>query len=92
MAKRQLIAGVDSSTQSVAEVIQVSNTRELVRQRWATHPDGTKVDPVHWVTGLNSGISKACGIKDIAAVSTAGLQLSWKNTEHSRNKRNNGKC
>jgi hypothetical protein len=91
MAKRQLIAGVDSSTQSVAEVIRDSNTRKLVRQEWATHPDGTKVDPVHWVTGLNSGISKVCGIKDTAAVSTAGLQLSWKNTEYLRNKRNNGK-
>jgi hypothetical protein len=91
MAKRQLSAGVDCSTQSVAEVIRDSNTRKLVRQEWATHPDGTKVDPVHWVTGLNSGISKVCGIKDTAAVSTAGRQLSWKNTEHLRNKRNNGK-
>jgi xylulokinase len=44
MANRQLIAGVDSSTQSVKVVIRDAHTGELVRQGRATHPDGTEVD------------------------------------------------
>ena len=74
MAKRQLIAGVDSSTQSVKVVIRDSNTGELVRQGRASHPDGTEVDPVHWMTGLNTAIAEAGGIKDIEAISIAGQQ------------------
>lgn len=74
MAKRQLIAGVDSSTQSVKVVIRDSNTGELVRQGRASHPDGTEVDPVHWLNGLNSAISEAGGIEDISAISIAGQQ------------------
>ena len=74
MAKRQLIAGVDSSTQSVKVVIRDSNTGELVRQGRASHPDGTEVDPVHWLNGLNSAISEAGGIKDVSAISIAGQQ------------------
>jgi xylulokinase len=74
MAKRQLIAGVDSSTQSVKVVIRDSNTGELVRQGRASHPDGTEVDPVHWMTGLTTAIAEAGGIKDIEAISIAGQQ------------------
>jgi xylulokinase len=74
MAKRQLIAGVDSSTQSVKVVIRDSNTGELVRQGRASHPDGTEVDPVHWLNGLNSAISEAGGIEDVSAISIAGQQ------------------
>ena len=74
MAKRQLIAGVDSSTQSVKVVIRDSNTGELVRQGRASHPDGTEVDPVHWLNGLNYAISEAGGIEDVSAISIAGQQ------------------
>ncbi len=74
MAKRQLIAGVDSSTQSVKVVIRDSNTGELVRQGRASHPDGTEVDPVHWLNGFNSAISEAGGIEDVSAISIAGQQ------------------
>ena len=74
MAKGQLIAGVDSSTQSVKVVIRDSNTGELVRQGRASHPDGTEVDPVHWLNGLNSAISEAGGIEDVSAISIAGQQ------------------
>jgi xylulokinase len=74
MAKRQLIAGVDSSTQSVKVVIRDSQTGELVRQGRASHPDGTEVDPVHWLKGLNAAISDAGGIEDISAISIAGQQ------------------
>ena len=74
MAKRQLIAGVDSSTQSVKVVIRDSNTGELVRQGRASHPDGTEIDPVHWLNGLNSAVSEAGGIEDVSAISIAGQQ------------------
>jgi xylulokinase len=74
MAKRQLIAGVDSSTQSVKVVIRDSNTGELVRQGRASHPDGTEIDPVHWLSGLNSAVSEAGGIEDVSAISIAGQQ------------------
>ena len=74
MAKGQLIAGVDSSTQSVKVVIRDSQTGELVRLGRASHPDGTEVDPVHWLKGLNAAISDAGGIEDISAISIAGQQ------------------
>jgi len=74
MAKGQLIAGVDSSTQSVKVVIRDSQTGELVRQGRASHPDGTEVDPVHWLNGLSAAISDAGGIEDISAISIAGQQ------------------
>ena len=74
MAKGQLIAGVDSSTQSVKVVIRDSQTGELVRLGRASHPDGTEVDPVHWLNGLNAAISDAGGIEDISAISIAGQQ------------------
>ena len=59
MTNRQLIAGVDSSTQSVKVVIRDANTGELLRQARAAHPDGTEVDPNHWLSGLNTAISEA---------------------------------
>jgi xylulokinase len=74
MAKRQLIAGVDSSTQSVKVVIRDADTGELVRQGRATHPDGTEVDPIHWLNGLDTAISDANGIEDVSAISIAGQQ------------------
>jgi len=90
MAKRQLIAGVDSSTQSVKVVIRDSNTGELVRQGRASHPDGTEVDPVHWMTGLNTAILKVGARKATSAISISGQQLTWKNTYLLRNIRSNG--
>lgn len=74
MANRQLIAGVDSSTQSVKVVIREANTGELVRQGRAVHPAGTEVDPQHWLKALNTAISQAGGLSDVEAVSIAGQQ------------------
>ena len=71
MAKQQLIADLDSSIRSVKVVFRVSNMGELVRKGRATHPDSTVADPVNWMTVLNSGISGAGSIKDIAAISIA---------------------
>ena len=74
MANQQLIAGVDSSTQSVKVVIRDAHTGALVRQGRASHPDGTEVDPSHWLTGLNSAFADAGGLADVEAISIAGQQ------------------
>ena len=67
MANRQLIAGVDSSTQSVKVVIRDANTGELVRQGRSSHPDGTEVDPKHWLSALNTAIAEAGDLDDVMA-------------------------
>ncbi len=74
MANRQLIAGVDSSTQSVKVVIRDANTGELVRHGRASHPDGTEVEPHHWLNGLNTAFAEAGGVSDVGAISIAGQQ------------------
>jgi xylulokinase len=70
----QLIAGVDSSTQSVKIVIRQAETGELVRQGRAIHPDGTEVDPAHWKSAFDSAVNDADGIDDVAAISIGGQQ------------------
>jgi xylulokinase len=70
----QLIAGVDSSTQSVKIVIRAADTGELVRQGRAPHPDGTEVDPQHWKSALDLAIAQAGGLDDVAAISVGGQQ------------------
>jgi xylulokinase len=70
----QLIAGVDSSTQSVKIVIRAADTGELVREGRAPHPDGTEVDPIHWKNALDSAIAQAGGLHDVAAISVGGQQ------------------
>ena len=74
MANRQLIAGVDSSTQSVKVVIRDAHTGELIRQGRATHPDGTEVDPAHWLTAIHAAFKEAGGLDDVEAISIAGQQ------------------
>ena len=70
----QLIAGVDSSTQSVKIVIRAADTGELVREGRAPHPDGTEVDPIHWKNALDTAIAQAGGLEDVAAISVGGQQ------------------
>jgi xylulokinase len=70
----QLIAGVDSSTQSVKIVIRQAETGELVRQGRAIHPDGTEIDPAHWKSAFDSAVKDAGGIDDVAAISIGGQQ------------------
>jgi xylulokinase len=70
----QLIAGVDSSTQSVKIVIRAADTGELVREGRAPHPDGTEVDPIHWKNALDNAITQAGGLADVSAISVGGQQ------------------
>ena len=48
-----LVAGIDSSTQSVKVVVRDADTGELVREARAAHPDGTEVHPRFWVEALD---------------------------------------
>lgn len=74
MANRQIIAGVDSSTQSVKVVIRDANTGELLRQGRAPHPDGTEVAPALWKSALDAAIRDAGGLDGVSAISVAGQQ------------------
>jgi xylulokinase len=74
MANRKFVAGVDSSTQSCKVVIRDAATGELIREGRAPHPDGTEVDPAHWVKALDLAIESAGGVEDVAAISIGGQQ------------------
>ncbi|HYN75010.1 MAG TPA: xylulokinase [Candidatus Limnocylindria bacterium] len=69
-----LVAGVDSSTQSVKVVVHDAGTGALVRSGKAAHPDGSEVHPDAWWAALNEATAQAGGLDDVAAVSVAGQQ------------------
>ena len=70
----KLIAGVDSSTQSVKIVVRKAISGELVAQAKAPHPDGTEVDPESWWQALQKVINEVGGLENIAVISIAGQQ------------------
>lgn len=69
-----LIAGVDSSTQSVKIVIRDAESGALIREGRAAHPDGTEVDPASWFIALQEALRAAGGLSDVAAISIGGQQ------------------
>ncbi|MDP1720988.1 MAG: FGGY family carbohydrate kinase [Candidatus Nanopelagicaceae bacterium] len=69
-----LVAGVDSSTQSVKVVIRRVGTGELVRSGRADHPSGTEVDPNAWWLALQDAIEATGGLGDVAGISVGGQQ------------------
>lgn len=67
-----LVAGVDSSTQSVKVVVRDADTGALVREARAPHPDGTEVHPSAWVSALDQVLD---GILDgVSALAIGGQQ------------------
>ena len=67
-----LVAGVDSSTQSVKVVVRDAETGALVREARGTHPDGTEVHPDHWWEALTGAMD---GVLDgVSAMGVAGQQ------------------
>lgn len=74
MANPDIIAGVDSSTQSVKVVIRDANTGQLLREGRASHPHGTEVDPTLWMSALDAAIAQAGGLDGVCAISIAGQQ------------------
>ena len=74
MSKRDVVAGVDSSTQSVKIVLRDAHTGELIRTARAAHPDGSEVDPQNWVDALHQVIKEVGGTSDLSVISIAGQQ------------------
>ncbi len=67
-----LVAGVDSSTQSVKVVVRDADTGALVREARGSHPDGTEVDPAAWVAALDQARE---GLLDgVSALAIGGQQ------------------
>lgn len=53
-----LVAGVDSSTQSVKIVVRDAESGELITQARRAHPDGTEVDPQAWWVALTDALAE----------------------------------
>jgi xylulokinase len=70
----RLVAGIDSSTQSVKVVIRDAQTGELIREARGSHPDGTEVEPGHWWDALQKTLKDAGGLSDVEAISVGGQQ------------------
>jgi xylulokinase len=71
-AAMTLVAGLDSSTQSVKIVVRDAETGQLVREARAAHPDGTEVEPRFWLEALDEVTSGA--LEGVAALAVAGQQ------------------
>jgi xylulokinase len=71
---KKLVAGIDSSTQSVKVVIREAESGALIREGRAPHPDGTEIDPSHWKVALDKAIDGAGGLSDVSALSIGGQQ------------------
>jgi len=56
MSNSKLVAGVDSSTQSVKVVIRDADSGALIRQGRGTHTDGTEINPRIWKEALDGAI------------------------------------
>ena len=67
-----LVAGVDSSTQSVKVVVRDADTGALVREARAPHPDGTEVHPSAWVAALDQVLDGI--LDDVRALAIGGQQ------------------
>ena len=70
----KLVAGIDSSTQSVKIVVRELESGELVREAKVAHPDGTECDPRDWQGALARAISDVEELKDVVALSIGGQQ------------------
>ncbi len=69
-----LVAGVDTSTQSCKVVVHDAVTGALVREGRAAHPDGTSAPPAAWESALREAISAAGGLDDVQAIGVGGQQ------------------
>ena len=73
-AEMQLVAGIDTSTQSVKVVIRDAQSGQVIREGRAPHPDGSEVDPAHWWSATQDAIRMAGGLDDVVAIAVAGQQ------------------
>ena len=73
VTEHSLVAGVDTSTQSVKVVVREADSGAWVREGRASHPDGTEVAPEEWWTAFGEACSG--GLLDgVSAISIAGQQ------------------
>ena len=68
-----IVAGVDSSTQSVKVVLRDSDSGELIASTSRPHPDGTEIDPQYWWKALSDALEELSS-HEISAISIAGQQ------------------
>ena len=69
----KIVAGVDSSTQSVKVVLRDAESGELIASTSRPHPDGTEVNPLEWKKALDSALDEL-GKYEISAISIGGQQ------------------
>ncbi|MEO7235584.1 MAG: xylulokinase [Lapillicoccus sp.] len=73
MTAPDLVAGVDSSTQSTKVVVCEADTGRVVREGRAPHPEGTEVDPAAWWAAYQEATGG--GLLDgVRAIAVAGQQ------------------
>ncbi|WP_226534067.1 FGGY family carbohydrate kinase [Microbacterium paraoxydans] len=70
----ELVAGIDSSTQSCKVVIADVESGAVVREGRALHPAGTEVDPEDWWRALQDALAAAGGLDDVRAWAISGQQ------------------
>ena len=70
----KIVAGVDSSTQSVKVVLCDLESGKILKTISRPHPDGTEVDPAAWWSALQDALKEAEKFGEIAAISIGGQQ------------------
>jgi xylulokinase len=69
-----LVAGIDSSTQSCKVAVLDLETGTVIREGRASHPRSTVVDPNCWWDALLRAIADVGGLDDVSAISVSGQQ------------------
>ena len=69
-----LVAGVDSSTQSVKVVVCDTDTGEVLRTGRAAHPDGTEVSAEAWWVAYRQATSEPGFLDSVEAIAVGGQQ------------------
>lgn len=69
-----LVAGVDSSTQSVKVVVCDLESGRVVRMARAAHPDGTEVPAQAWLAAYREATADPALLDGVSAISVGGQQ------------------
>ena len=69
-----MVAGVDSSTQSVKVVVCDAESGRILRMSRAPHPPGTEVSAEEWWTAYRSATADPCLLHDVEALAVGGQQ------------------
>ena len=69
-----LVAGVDSSTQSVKIVVVDADSGQVVRTSRAAHPDGTAVSAQAWWDAYNEAAGRPGLLEGVQAMAVGGQQ------------------